>query len=164
METPQLKQLQSEFDGKIEEVKIFTSRMNENKKLIKENLLSWTGGIVGVFARMRDDKKIRTFLETPILDGMTYQQLAEQMEKYTKSLAETHKQIQSNLAKEDPLYYGNVRRIINVIEECHKAWFNMAPIVANESMNGKITGSTLSECVLSSMAQHLKIMDLPDDL
>ena len=164
METPQLKQLQSEFDGKIEEVKIFTSRMNENKKLIKENLLSWTGGIVGVFARMRDDKKIRTFLETPILDGMTYQQLAEQMEKFTKSLSEIHKQIQNELSKNDSMYYGNVHKIIDVMNECHKAWFNMAPTVANESMNGKITGTTLSEYVQMSMAQHLKVMDLPSDL
>ena len=164
MDTSQLKQLQSEFDGKIEEVKMFSSRMNENRKLIKDNILSWTGGIVGIFSRMRDDKKIRTFLETPILDGMTYQQLATQMEKYTESLATIHKQIQNILSKEDPMYYGNVHRIINVIDECHKAWFNMAPVVANESMNGKITGSTLSEYVQISMAQHLKIMDLPNDL
>ena len=114
MDTSQLKQLQSEFDGKIEEVKMFSSRMNENRKLIKDNILSWTGGIVGIFSRMRDDKKIRTFLETPILDGMTYQQLATQMEKYTESLATIHKQIQNILSKEDPMYYGNVHRIINV--------------------------------------------------
>lgn len=58
MENTQLIHLQSDFDSKVEEVKKFTAKMNENKKLIKDNLLSWTGGIVGIFARMRDDKKI----------------------------------------------------------------------------------------------------------
>lgn len=164
METRQLKQLQSDFDSKINEVKMFSSRMNENRKLIKDNILSWTGGLVGMFSRMRDEKKIRNFLETPILDGMTYQQLATQIGKYTESLAEIHKQIQNNLSKEDPMYYGNVHRIINVMEECHKAWFNMAPIVANISMNGKITGYTLSEHVQIYISKHLKTMDLPDNL
>lgn len=164
MENTQLIHLQSDFDSKVEEVKKFTAKMNENKKLIKDNLLSWTGGIVGIFARMRDDKKIRTFLETPIFDGKTYQQLAEQMETYTESLAIIHKQVQGYLCKEDPLYYGNVHKIIDVMNECHKAWFNMAPMVANESMNGKITGTTLSEYVQMSMAQHIKVMDLPSDL
>ncbi len=164
METRDLTQLQSEFDGKIEEVKKFSFQMKEKKKMIKENFLSWTGGIVGMFARMRDDKKMNQFLETPILDGMTYQQLAEHLGEMSTSLSNIQKQIQDMVSKDHPRYYGNVYEINKVMVESVKSWQDIAPTVANETFKTANGKTTLLEYAYVTVAHPLNILDLPDDL
>ena len=165
MSTTDLTQLQAEFDRRIEKVREFSSQMKELKKSFKENFLSWTGGVVGMFARMREDKKMNQFLETPIMNGMTYQQLAEHMGELSASLAEVQKQIQDILPKEDASYYGNVRQIDKVMIECHKSWQNIAPTVANNTFKvPKGQPNTLTDYAMVCIAQPLKALDWPSDL
>lgn len=165
MENSDLKKLQNEFEKRIEDVKKYTLQMEERKKTYKDNILNWTGEIVGAIARAADEKKMNTFLETPIMDGMTYQELAEHMGSLSAALAEVQKEIQSNVPKDNSIYYDNIRRINKIMVECHKSWQNIAPTVANNSFKvAKGQPNTLTDYAMACIAQPLRILDWPTDL
>lgn len=165
MDNTDLKKLQDEFEKRVEDVKKFTNQMNERKKTYKDNILNWTGGIVGAIARAAEEKKMKTFLETPIIDGMTYQELAEHMGVLSTALAEIQKEIQSNVTKDDSIYYGNIRCIDRIMVECHKSWSNIAPTVANNPFKvAKGQPNTLTDYAMECIAQPLRILDWPSDL
>lgn len=165
MEASKLEMLKTDFECKKEDVKFFTSRLKDIKKTTyMENLLSFTGGIVGIFARMSQEKKLSKFLETPILEGMTYQQLAEHLGELSTPLVDTCKQIQSIISKDDPYYYDIVRQSVKVLEDCISAWYNIAPSIADERLKTSDgTRSTLREYAYSFTFQPLRTLDLPKD-
>ena len=157
--------MQSDFEKGIETVRDFTSQLNERKKLYKDNILNWTGGLVGAIARSADERKMNKFLETPILNGMTYQQLAEHMGELSGKLADIQREIQENVAKDAPTYYGNIYRIDKVMIECHKAWHNIASTVANNPFKvPKGQPNTLTDYAMECIVQPLRVLDWPADL
>lgn len=128
--------------------------------------IQWYGGIPGLIKESREEKRLIKLINEPIINGMSFFQLAYKIIEETEYLVERQLRIQQLLSKDDERYYGLVIDIFNVIEKVISSWNNYSPDMAQEpiSIKGEKDLFALGPTVRFHTTVSIKKMDLPESI
>ena len=121
-------------------------------------------GLLGAIRENVEQKKLMKFLSTKIYRDMSFDELGFHLVRRAMDVCEKQSQLQKLTSPSNPLYYENVKLIIDSFEDCRKKWEGIAPKVLMEEL--KLTdGDTIQlgpQIEFETQSQYL-MMDLPDE-
>ena len=164
----ELESLTQEIIDKLDELENISNSLSSLSPVThkSQDKIQWYGGIPGLIKESREEKRLIKLINEPIINGMSFFQLAYKIIEETEYLVDRQLQIQQLLSKDDERYYGLVIDIFNIVENVISSWNNYSPDMAQEpiSIKGEKDLFALEPTVRYHTTVSIKKMDLPESI
>lgn len=158
--------LQQKLDEKLHEIDNLTMGLNKVERFSHHSSSILTAfsiiGITGAIRESKEQKRLQQYLETPIYNGMDYESIARHIGKLSQQIVEIQFGIQQQVESDNPLYFEKISSIVKALDNCYKAWYEISPSVADETLKTPNGGSgTLSNLARYVIRKPFNSLDLP---
>jgi hypothetical protein len=167
LENISLEELNNLIQTKINFFGEMTTFLSKQEQVSYKNhsTLQWNGGIIGTISEIREEKRLKKIMNTPLYNNFSFYQIAFHIISCVGNMVSMQSLVQQKASAEDECFYGNVVRIINTTRDVIEAWYNYCPEAAEAGITiGDEKDVALLPTVEYMTKKNIKKLYLPEGL
>ncbi len=133
---------------------------NETSSAVR--LAARHSGLLDLFCGRREEERVGRFLREPLLRGMTYEELGDEILRLAARVSRAERRYQQSVRQDAPGYYDHIDEIVEGLHGLLEAYIGLMPKAASHRValaDGR--RMALSELVETRMNAELIKMDIP---